>query len=315
MPAANRYTTTELLTSIRLKGHIPPSQTPFDDAGLLSMADDEISTSIMRQVRTVRENYYYKYEDLSSNTQNLYNIPSRALAGALQDIQIINGTQIYNIGRTETNEQFSTVSSPTGYWSYLLQGNQFVILPTITAGTVRVWYMRRPNKLVATSACSQVTAVDVGTGTLTFATGTIPSTFTTSVQLDCIQDQPHFDWRFIDYTPTSVTATTVVFSSLPTDQYGNSLIQVGDWLALAGQSPVAQIIAEFTPLLVQRTVVKYYEIQGYKEKMVAAERKLQEMEKDLFELINPRVSSEPKRIVSDSNVIGGYRRWRAWRAT
>ena len=49
--------------------------------------------------------------------------------------------------------------------------------------------------------------------------------------------------------------------------------------------------------------------------MASAEAKLKEMEKDLFELINPRVSSEPKRIVPDSNVVGGYRRWRAWRAT
>lgn len=313
MPAAERYTTSELLTSISNKGHIPPSQTPFDSTGLLSIAQDELRTAIMRQVKTARENYYLTYTDYTSNSQSVYNIPPRAIAGAIQDVQIVNGTQVYTVGRCETNEQVSTETSPTGDLSYLLIGNQIKIYPIQTSGTVRIWYLRRPNTMVVTSSCAQVTGVSATT--LTFAASTIPSTFSVTTLMDCIQDQPHFDWRFTDYTPSSVTATTVVFSSLPTDQNGAALIQVGDWLALAGTTPVPQIPVEFFPLLVQRTVVKYYEIQGYKDKVAMAQKKLDDMERDVFELINPRVSSEPKRIIQNSNIIGGFRRWRAWSAT
>jgi len=316
VPAANRYTTTELLTSIHLKGHIPPSQTPFDDAGLLSLADDELGTPIMSLVRSIRENFYLKYQDFELNSENLYDIPTRALGGALQDVQIVNGVNVIPVGRTETNEQFATNTSPTGNYAFMLLDDKIKILPVVTAGTIRLWYMRRPNKLVATSACAQVTDIDLGTNTLTFATGTIPSTFTTEAPLDCIKDQPHFGWRFVDYYPIAIGATTVQFDSLPLNAYGDSEIEIGDWLALAGTTPVPQMIAEFWPLLVQRTVCKYYEIQGYKDKQEKAQKSLEELERKILELLNPRVSSEPKRIVPDSNIIGGYStRWRAWRAT
>lgn len=309
--SANSYTATQFLADVRRKGHIPPSQTPFLDDDLLAIATEEQNTAILRQIRTARENYYLTYDDLTTNTSNIYTIPERAIAGALQDVHIVNGSQVYTVQRTETNEQFATDSSPTGYWSFLIIGNQIKILPTVTAGTIRLWYLRRPNTLVVNASSAQVTAVS--STTLTFAS--IPSTFSaTGATFDCINAQPPFGCRFVDYTPTSITSTTMVFSSLPTDEYSVAAIKVGDWVSLAGQTSAPQMPVEFWPLLVQRTVCKYYEIQGYKEKMEIAEKKLKEMEKDVFELINPRVANEPKRIISDSNVIGGYRRWRGWRA-
>jgi hypothetical protein len=312
MSAANRYTTTELLTSMRRKGHIPPSQTPFADADLLALADDEILTSIMSQIKSVRENFYVAPYDTAVNTSSVYNIPTRAVGAGLIDLWIVNGTSIYQVGRTELNQQFSSVSSPTGYWGYYLQANQIVIRPANVSGLIRQWIMMRPNTMVLPSAAAQVTAVDLTTNKLSFAS--IPTTFQSAIQYDCIMDQPHFGWNFVDQTGT-VNGLDITFASLPLAADGTSAVQVGDWLALAGQTPIPQVIVEFRPLLVQRVVVKYYEIQGYLEKMKAAQEKLKEMEKAVFELINPRVADEPKRIVPDSNVIGGYRRWRAWRAT
>lgn len=313
MPAANRYTTTEFLASVRRKGHIPSSQTPFQDSDLLALADDEIAIALMSQVRTVREGFYKTYVDLPLNNSGLYDIPSEAIGGALDDVWILNGTQIFTVGRMESNEQFSMVSSPTGYWAFELIGNQIQIKPVPQVGVIRLWHMRRPNKLCTVASAAQITAIDTVGNVLTFSS--LPSTFSTSSPLDCIQDQPHFNWNFIASTPTMVTSTTLTFSSLPVNQYGVCPISVGDWVALSGQSPVPQILAEFTPLLVQRTIMTYYEIQDYAEKLGLAKAKLEEIEKKIFELFNPRVSNEPKRIVPDANVIGGYRRWRAWRAT
>ncbi len=312
MASANRYTTTELLASIRRKGHIPPSQTPFQDADLLALADDEILTAIMRQTKSVRENFYVAPFDSDLNSQGLYDVNSRAVGAGMIDLWLVNGTQVQQIGRTELNEQFGTDTSPTGYWGYYLQANQFCVRPVPTAGVVRQFVMVRPNLLVATTAAAQVTAVDLGTNTLSFSS--LPTTFVTGTVFDSVKDQPHFGWNFIDKVGT-VSGTDVSFSALPTKPDGSSEVAVGDWLALAGQTPVPQVIVEMRPLLVQRVVVKYYEIQGYKDKFKIASEKLKEMEKDVFELINPRVADEPKRIVPDGNIIGGFRRWRAWRAT
>lgn len=313
MGAANRYTCTEFLASVRRKGHIPTSQTTFLDADLLALANDELEVAVLPQIASTREGFYKTYTDNVITSTNIYDIPSRAIGAALTDVQIVNGTGIFQVNRSEENEQFSTVSSPSGDYSFKIQGNQVAILPIVTAGVIRLWHLRAPNLMIVVTSAAQVTAINQTTGVLTFAS--LPSTFLVSSSYDCIADQPHFNWRFIDTVPTAISSTTLTFSSLPTDLYGNSAIVVGDWIALAGQTPIPQVPREFSPLLVQRTVIKYYEAQNYKDKAALAEKKLTDMEKALFNLINPRVSNSPKRIVSDSNVIGGYRSWRAWRAT
>jgi len=282
---------------------------------LYALADNELRTALLRQVRTVRENYYLQSQTVANNINNIYDIPYRAIAMGLQDVWLVSGTTVIPIGRSETNEQFSTVSSPTGFWTYMIMGNQIKILPVISSYQIQLWYLQRPNTLVPTSSCAQIQGVNQTTGVLSFTSGTIPTSWTTSMNMDCVQDQPNFNWRFIDTAPTNITATSITFSSLPTDNYGNALIQVGDWISLAGQSCVIQMPVEMLPLLAQRTVLKYYESQNYKDKAALAEKKLETMEKDIFELLNPRVASEPKRVVADSSVIGGYRRWRAWQAT
>ena len=200
---------------------------------------------------------------------------------------------------------FSSVTSPFGYWSFYLQGNQFVLKPIPTTGSVRVWFYQRPNNLILTSSAAQITSIAGNVLTVT----SVPSSITTSVTCDIISDQPHFNTLLQDFLPTATSSTSITFSSVP------STVLVNNWVSPSGQSPIIQLPVEFKPLLIQRVVVKYYEIQGYLDKMGAAQKKLEMIEKDLFELINPRVSESPKRIVPDSNIIGGYRRWRAWRAT
>lgn len=302
---ANVYTTAKLLTDMKRAGHVPPSQTPFLPADLLAMGDYELQTALLRQILSVRENFYLTYEDFDLNGTSVYEIPTRAIGGALAEVHIVNESAILKVGRTELGDQFSTLSSPTGYYSFYLKGNSVVILPAPSGGVIRLWYYRIPNQMIVTTSAAQITAINSNVLTCT----SVPSGITTSVACDIIQDQPHFNTLDMDATPTAVTSTTITFTSVP------STVSVGDWVAPAGQTPVPQIPVEFRPLLIQRVAVKYYEIQGYMEKMKAAQMKLEAMEKDLFMLINPRVVEEPKNIVADYNLIGGYRRSSTWLAT
>lgn len=300
MPSANRYTTTEFINSVKRRAHVPSNQTPFDNDGILALANEEQEAGIVSQILSARENYYATYTDLPLNSENIYAIPTRAIGGALSDVQIVNGTAILPVSRSEINDQFSTVTSPTGGYAFMLVGNSVQILPNPVAGVVRLWHYRAPNQLVQTSEAAQITAI--AGNVLTFST--IPSTITTSSPCDLIKDQPGFEWLGIDLTPVNVTATTIEFASVP------ATTAVGDWVALAGQTPVPQIPKEFRTLLVQRTTIKYYEAQGYFDKMKVAQNKLEELEKEVMDLINPRVAEVPKRIVSPFGVIGKSRRWR-----
>lgn len=301
---ANRYTTTELVNSIRRTGHMPASQTLYSAADLLAIGDFELETALLRQILSVRENYYLTFEEFEMRDDCTYPIPTRAIGGGLLKVQLFSGTSIMEIYRSEISEQFSTVASPSGDFSFIIVGNNIVLRPNPQTGTLRLWFLMKPNAMVETSAAAQISAIDTGTNIVTVSS--LPTTFTTATDMDFIQNQPHFDWLDINIAPTNISGFDLTFSELP------PTLAVGDWIALAGQTPVPQIPVEFRALLTQRVVVKYYEGQGYLEKMKAAEMKLQQMEKDLFSLINPRISEEPKRIVANSSIIGGFNRWRSW---
>lgn len=302
MPAANRYTTTELLADIKRTGHVTSSQGTFQDTDLLRLADFELRTSILRMILSARENFYLTYVDLPTVASYSYQIPLRAIGGAIADIQIINGTILNPVTRTEVSEQFSTSAPVNGSYSFYIKGN-YIIIPGTISGSIRLWYYTRPNSLVAAAAGCQITAI--AANILTFTT--IPATITTLSPCDLIKDQPGFDGLSLDVTPTGVTATTITFNAGDVP----ATLAVGDWVTLAGQTVVPQIPVEFSPLLVQRVVVKYYEIQGYLDKMKAGEEKLKEMSSDVLAIINPRVAEAPKRIVASMDLIGGSSaRWR-----
>lgn len=305
--SANSYTTADLIDSIRVKANIPSSQTPFSDSDLLLLAQDELDTALLRQLLSVRENYYISYLDYALDSDGVYEMPSRCITDAIANVQILNGNQVINVDRSEISQQFATNQSPTGFYSFFLLANGINVQPAPTTGYVRIWYYVRPNKMVVTTEAAQITVINTGTSTVTF--DTIPTSITTATPCDFVKDQPQFNVLSFDETPTVVSSTQLTFTELPDD------LAVGDWVALAGQTPVPQIPVEFRPLLVQRVVVKYNEIQGYLDKMKASQMKLDSMEKDLLQMINPRVSGAPKRIIPNQNLSGVSWQWRAWRAT
>jgi hypothetical protein len=213
------------------------------------------------------------------------------------------------MSRTEIGEQFSTNTSPHGGYEFYFMGNSIVLPQIPTTGSVRQWHYRRPNALVATSACAQVTNIASNVVTCT----TVPTTFTTSYTYDFIKNTPHFDWLAIDQSISAVvtgSSGTITFSSTPP-----STLAIGDWVCLSEQAPIPQIPVECMPLLEQRCVVKIQEIQGYFEKAKISQAKLEEMEKDVFGIISPRAWEEPKRIIPDPALIGGQKYFKKFLTT
>lgn len=309
MSNANSYTTADLLTTIRNQAHVPDNQSPFRDQDILGFANTELETALLRQILSVRENYYLAYTDTTVNTTGIYDIPTRAVGAAIADPQLVVQTTIYPISRTEISDQFSTIASPHGGYEYYFKGNQIVLPMVPTTGSLRMWYYRAPNKLVVSSSCAQITSIVGKVLTCT----TVPTTYTTGYTFDLIKDQPHFDWHDIDLSATSVTTGTggnVTLTNTPP-----TTLAVGDWIALSGQTSVPQIPVQFRALLAQRCVVKIQEIQGYLEKMKASQKKLEDMEKDIFGIISPRAKEGPKRFIPDPQLIAGAQYYKRFLAT
>jgi hypothetical protein len=253
----------------------------------------ELQTSVVKQIMSTRGGYYLTYADYDAAQDGLYVIPSGAVAGALANVELVQSTTIIPVNLIEESEQFSTNSPTSTSYGFFMRGNYVQILPTPSIGTCRLWYFKRRSDLVLTSSCAQVTAVNGAV----ISVSSVPSTMVTGVSVDALADQPPFNSLGEDLEITDVTGTDITLDDEVTG------LAVGDWLALNGQTCIPQVPVEFRVLLAQRVVVKIYELQGYLDKMKAAQMKLSELEGATFKLITPRIQSQTRLI---NPVNGGF---------
>lgn len=288
----NTYTTTDLISDVQLLGHVPTGNNTLTPANILRIGTLETQTGIMKQIMSTRGNYYLTYLDFEANEDGLYMVPSAAIAGAMANVELIQDTTIVPVNLIEESEQFSTNSPTSTSYGYFPKGNYIQILPTPPIGHPRIWFFKRTSELILTSAACQVTGV---TGAVV-SVSSIPSTIVQGSVIDACGDQPPFNilgTREI----TDITGTDITLDAEVDD------LTVGDWLSLEGQTPIPQIPVEYRIVLAQTIVCKNYEMQGYIEKLAAAEKKLKQYIEDTQNLITPRNQSQSKVI---NAVNGGF---------
>jgi hypothetical protein len=173
--------------------------------------------------------------------------------------------------------------------AYVLEGNKLVLKSSTTSGILRMRYFIRPNRLVTTDSVGEITAINTTTHVVTVSV--LPSTFITSVTYDLVKGKPGFDTLAMDQSVSAVGTNTLTFSTLPTG------LAVGDFVCLAGESPVVQAPVELHPLTVQRTVVAGLAGLGDAKVKVAAEM-AEQMKTMALSLLSPRIVNAPKVIVN-----------------
>lgn len=287
------YTTTQLISKIKTGGMIPTSQSTFTDARFLELINREIQTVIVPSIKEVREEYFVSFVDITIIAgQKKYDVPSRAIGSSLRDVLIVNsaGEELRSLPLLDPDQLTSPFNNFIGETreGFHLESNKVVLTEDPNTGEkLRLKFYQRPNQLVETTSCSQITSIDNATdvtisGTTSLTTGNI---------VDVIKDQPHFSSLAIDQTIT-VAGSTITFTAVPTDT------AVGDWICLAGESPVPQLPLEYHDVLAQSVIVKVLEALGDFPGMQAAEAKLQQIQDNALSLITPRVDGEPKKIVN-----------------
>lgn len=284
------YTTSDLLTSIKVRGMIPTSANALTDANLLALATEELHIKILPMLMSVREEFYVTTTDHAvTSGQAEYDIPTRASGLVLRDVQIKRGMDLISLPRLDV-EDISTTGTGTPQ-AYYLRHNKVVLYPTpsSTVDSLRLRYFRRPSRLAATADCAQISSID--TGAREVVVSAIPSTWAVGNVVDFVKATVPYDCAEIDATITAIAGTTVTFASLPTG------LATNDWLALAEYTPIPQIPHEMQPLLVQATVVKALEALGDREGAGAAGKDLQIIQQYALQLVTPRNQGEPTRIM------------------
>lgn len=295
------WTWTELLDEIKVRAMMPTANDTFTSARLLNLANKCLWSEVVPYVNSVREGYF-SYDvtfAVNSNTE-YYRIPSRAVGGKLENIYLLRGTDKLDLNRFYEDDTTSTQEAPSysGPGVYLKRDKVY-LRPLDGDGysSLVMTIVMRPNELVTQSDAAQITGI--ASNVLTCST--VPSSWTSSNTFDLVQQNPHFDWLGIDLAASAVTtgaSGTITLSTTP-----SSDLAVGDWVSLAGKSPVVQLPAECFPLLAQSVAVTLLRSQGDKEALGDAIAASGYLKEQILSLLTPRIEEEGKKIVNRTGIL------------
>lgn len=302
------YTTEDLITSINTRGLLPSSQSTFQDANLISLMNEEIMSSIVPDILTMREDFFLRSKDSTiTNGISRYPMPDRAIGNVLKKVFLKDSTDNrQEIPRLNISDMlaFSSTGEVVGY---MLEGDYVKIIPaSATKPTLEQWYYERPSELVSTASCAKITAVSSVSGTTTFTVDTdLTGSLTTASFVDFLNaTSPLLLWSK-DVPVTAITTTTIAVATTNVDDENASLVLpgVGDYICPQFQSNIPMLPEEFHPIIVQLVVARCMEALGHMDKLQAVNAKLSEMRKSAMDMISNRVDAEPQKILNRNSIL------------
>lgn len=294
------YTTSDLVDAVKSIASIPSSQNLFSVTDFLRFANRAIKKKLVPLVMSTREEYFVAVSDFAITAgKSRYAIPSRAIGGKLRDIQRIDGTSEASVARIEPENISSSDSGAEGFY---LEGNYVVLTPTPTTTEyqLRLKHFRRPNELVATTACGLIESIDTVLNQVVVSSA--PSTFATTVAVDFVRGEPGYECLDVDQAITGLSGTTITFASLPSD------LAVGDYVCIAGETCVPQIPEDLIPLLEDEVAEMCMKAQGKNTK--AFREELEADKQEALKLITPRVDGEPRKVIGNRTLLSHFKRGR-----
>lgn len=300
------YTVNSIIDGIKRRAAVPGNQQLFNTDDFVDIINEELQTVIVPLMKSVIEEYFITSSDITVTAgTSSYEIPTSAFGAALRDVTVLRGSDIISIPRF-TLEEVSSRSvgrSAFGRAGFYIQDNNIIIFPSPNTGaTLRVFYERRPNKLVKTNQCAQVVSINTGTNEVTCSF--VPTSWTTSTSVDIIKSSPHFGNIFENQTIAAINGFTI---ELP-DVTG---ISVNDWLSETGTSPIPQAPPEAHELLKQAGSIYVLMNQDDSSALQVAGDKYKQMKEHFLTAITPRVR-EPKKVVSSNSITDYTSRNRNW---
>lgn len=315
----------DLIEGVKRRGYIPISQSTEDSTSLIDRLNDELFLTVVPAIESVKENYWLtsSYAAITAN-KSIYSIPSRASATALKDIWVLDSAynKLRPLPRTDVHNLAVINSSSNSILDGMIMGDSIKIRPTpaSTTGYLEFWYYQRPNRLIATSSCAKITAVTQGATTTVFTVDTdLTASLSVGSLVDCINGQTPFTTQGNDVAIVAISSTSIELTNADIDdEVGTVVPGIGDYISPAGFSNIAQVPAEFYPILAQATAVACLESQGDLQKQQVAAQTLGRMMAAALKLISNRLEGEPEIIMNrDSicsaigNAIYGYQSvWR-----
>jgi hypothetical protein len=293
------YTSVGLIKNAKRRGFF--SAAPgYTNPDWLATLTEQMRLPTLSFLKGLREEYVIAVVDLTVTSAPV-DIPQRAAGAALRKVQWACGnSQFRQLSRIEPElqPQWGT-DQPQGTepMGYMFQANQLVLVPPPSSGSIRLGYQLRPGTLVMPDAVGTITSLGPGPTQVTISA--TPSTFTTSKLYDFVKSTPNFQQLALDQPCSVIAANVLTFASRPAS------LAVGDYVCLAGETPVPPFPTEVHDLVAQLAAAKVAQSSGSSRYKEVADG-LADVKAELSQLLSPRSDGSARPIV---NRIGaGWRR-------
>lgn len=306
-------TADELLANINNRGALPPTQNVWTSTLILSAADEEIYSTVMPSLLGANQDFFTDYEDSPFvGSQAAYALPKRAAGATIRVAKYVDNVgnegaplaqvEVADIGRYN----ITTANAPIGFYF----NSSFVnVLPTPatgTTGSLRLYYTRRPGKLVqdTVNGSSQhtqvatVSSVSVNSGNTTITCTANHSGFAAGATIDVTSYTSPYTLKWKDVTVTTMTAGTATIVCNGVDMTtGINTVVAGDFVTASLNSYVPQgIPVEWHSLIELRVVARVLDSLGDMMGSNSILARSMEMEQRLLALVQPRASGNPKKL-------------------
>lgn len=303
---AVNYTTASLIEKTRTIGAIPSSSSNFTDQKLVTIANDEMQSTVVPLIMMAKQEYYVTYEDFeitSTSEPTIIPIPHNAIYDKIADItlaQTVNGVvnelSIPNIARETltAGPAYSTIYYQNVF-GYTIQDSNIIFYPGVYVNLpqnyIRLYFYRRPLELVTTANAGRITAITGNDLTLS----QIPASWTIGDDMVAVSQLPPF--RVKGYATITAISNPVVTVD------DASLFAVGDWISLDGYCPIPMIPVEAMSYLIACTVLRVHEAMADDKMTELATLKKKELGAILINSITPRTDGE-RQVIQKRYSIG-----------
>lgn len=284
-----------LIVKVRRGMSLPNVENRFSDAAILDLANDELQSTILPWLFSLREDYLITSEDysLSTLTTGSVSFPTYASGRTLKDVWVSkDGSAWKPLQRIGLDEAWryseNETDEPVGF---VLQGDEILLRPkpsAATPGFLRVYYHILPNTLVSDSRSLRITALSDSA----FTVASVPSFFSPNAFLDVILQTPDYQVLLRDQKIASTTTTTVTLVGYSaSNTLADNGFAVGQAVCLAGETADTPIPTEVNQLLIQAIIVRVLESMNAPQQLSLALSRFDRLKVQLRDILTPRAEN------------------------
>ncbi len=287
----------EILASIRYSATLNSADPNYTDARLRIEAWNMLVASFADSISRSRSGYWRQVALYTlAASQRGYRLPARALANAVELVEVLSGTDYRKLSALELRRMGSIESLSGDPRGYLVEGDYINLFPLPSAaGTLRAKFAIRPSKLVAEQTAGLILTVTPATRQVTV--NVLPTVRATSAAIatgtlvDVVHPAGGYELGAYDCAVT-VSVLTITFP-VGTDM---TRIAVGDYVRGAEETDWPMLPEEFHLTLCEATASKICVDRGMMQKAQILAGVVGPQIERLKSLIQPRAKFDPRAL-------------------